>query len=104
MLGLGETEDELDHACRDLLSVGVNILTLGQYLRPSIDHLPVHKYIHPDHFVHLAKKYEAMGFNKVFAGPYVRSSYHAGETFEQVSSEILLENQLSAGRAEGEVI
>ena len=60
---------------------GVNILTLGQYLRPSAEHLPVRDYIHPDMFSRLAQKYETMGFKKVFAGPYVRSSYHAGETY-----------------------
>lgn len=81
MLGLGETEIEIDEACRDLLNVGVNILTLGQYLRPSAEHLPVKDYIHPDTFSRLAVKYQAMGFKNVFAGPYVRSSYHAGETF-----------------------
>lgn len=83
MLGLGEIETEIDEACADLLNVGVNILTLGQYLRPSVDHLPVQEYVHPDTFSRLAKKYETLGFKKVFAGPYVRSSYHAGETFSQ---------------------
>ena len=90
MLGLGETESELDQSCEDLLKVGVNILTLGQYLRPSADHLPVHEYIHPDQFARLAQKYESMGFRKVFAGPYVRSSYHAGETFSHVSGPVTM--------------
>lgn len=81
MLGLGESEAELDEACRDLLNVGVNILTLGQYLQPSVDHLPVHEYVHPDRFRFYAEKYEKMGFRRVFSGPYVRSSYHAGETY-----------------------
>ena len=79
MLGLGETEAELDEACADLLHAGVSILTLGQYLRPSADHLPVSEYVHPDRFSRLGEKYEAMGFSKVFAGPFVRSSYHADE-------------------------
>ena len=81
MLGLGETEAELDDACRDLRNVGVDILTLGQYLRPSADHLPVREYVHPDTFARYTKKYKEFGFKKVFAGPYVRSSYHAGETY-----------------------
>lgn len=84
MLGLGETDDELDESCKDLLNAGVNILTLGQYLRPSADHLPVTDYIHPDKFFQLSEKYKKMGFNQVFAGPYVRSSYHAGETYSKV--------------------
>lgn len=84
MLGLGETESELNQSCQDLVEAGVNILTLGQYLRPSADHLPVSEYVHPDRFYALAEKYERMGFDKVFAGPYVRSSYHAGETYSKV--------------------
>lgn len=81
MLGLGETEPELDEACRDLRNAGVDILTLGQYLRPSVDHLAVQEYVHPDTFSRYAKKYQELGFKKIFAGPYVRSSYHAGETY-----------------------
>lgn len=84
MLGLGETESELDQSCKDLLDAGVNILTLGQYLRPSADHLAVSEFVHPDKFFELAEKYKRMGFNQVFAGPYVRSSYHAGETYSKV--------------------
>lgn len=97
MLGLGETEAELDEACADLLNVGVNILTLGQYLRPSFQHLPVRDYIHPDQFAKLAKKYEAMGFKKVFAGPYVRSSYHAGETYSNVILKLPADEILTGG-------
>ena len=83
MLGLGEQEDELDEACQDLLDAGVSILTLGQYLSPSANHLPVFEYVNPDKFASLGRKYEAMGFSKVFSGPYIRSSYHAGETYSQ---------------------
>jgi lipoic acid synthetase len=77
ILGLGETRDELLATMRDLVDVGVSILTLGQYLRPSAAHLPVAKYYHPDEFAGLAEDGRAMGFTHVESGPLVRSSYHA---------------------------
>jgi lipoic acid synthetase len=77
ILGLGETTDELLAVMRDLREVDVNILTLGQYLRPSAGHLPVEKYYHPDEFAELAAAGRAMGFAHVESGPLVRSSYHA---------------------------
>ena len=76
-MGLGEERDELLATLRDLREVGVSILTLGQYLRPSPAHLPVSRYYHPDEFVALAEAGRAMGFAHVEAGPLVRSSYHA---------------------------
>ncbi len=83
MLGLGETEAEVMQAGRDLLSAGVSLLTLGQYLQPAPENLEVRRYVAPEEFQLLAKRLEAMGFEKVFAGPYIRSSYHAQETFLQ---------------------
>ncbi len=77
ILGLGETEDELHAVMRDLRAVDVQILTLGQYLRPSAQHLPVAKYYHPDEFAALAEIGHGLGFTHVEAGPLVRSSYHA---------------------------
>jgi lipoic acid synthetase len=77
IVGLGEERDELLATMRDLLDVGVSILTLGQYLRPSPAHLPVTRYYHPDEFAALAEAGHAMGFAHVEAGPLVRSSYHA---------------------------
>ena len=77
IVGLGEERDELLATLRDLREVGVSILTLGQYLRPSPAHLPVSRYYHPDEFVALAEAGRAMGFAHVEAGPLVRSSYHA---------------------------
>jgi lipoic acid synthetase len=77
ILGLGETRDELLTTMRDLRSVDVNLLTLGQYLRPSAQHLPVAKYYHPDEFAELAEAGRALGFAHVESGPLVRSSYHA---------------------------
>jgi lipoic acid synthetase len=77
ILGLGEEHDELVGTMRDLVAVGVSILTLGQYLRPSPGHLPVARYYHPDEFAALAETGRALGFAHVEAGPLVRSSYHA---------------------------
>jgi len=81
MLGLGERDEEILQTAKDMLASGVNILTLGQYLRPSAEHLEVKEYVHPDKFKEWTFRLEALGFDKVFAGPYVRSSYHAGETY-----------------------
>jgi lipoic acid synthetase len=77
IVGLGETRDELLATMRDLRGVDVGVLTLGQYLRPSREHLPVARYYHPDEFAELAAAGRAMGFAHVEAGPLVRSSYHA---------------------------
>jgi lipoyl synthase len=81
MLGLGETESELDEAFTDLRTFEVDVLTLGQYLRPSLQHLPVEKYVSPEDFTQLGKRAEAKGFMYVASGPMVRSSYRAGEFF-----------------------
>jgi lipoic acid synthetase len=81
MLGLGETREEVLQAARDLKAAGCDILTLGQYLAPSTSHLPVINYFSPEDFQKLADEIKPLGFREVFAGPYVRSSYHAGETF-----------------------
>jgi lipoic acid synthetase len=77
ILGLGETHEELVETMRDLRGVEVAILTLGQYLRPSAQHLPVAKYYHPDEFAQLADIGRRLGFAHVESGPLVRSSYHA---------------------------
>lgn len=77
MLGLGETLDEVRAVMRDLRAHGVEMLTLGQYLQPSIHHLPVARYALPEEFVQLRVEGEAMGFTHVASAPLVRSSYHA---------------------------
>ena len=79
MLGLGESEEELLEALRDLREAGVNLLTLGQYLQPTKKHLPVVEFIHPDKFAEHKQTAEAMGFTYVASGPLVRSSYHADD-------------------------
>lgn len=77
MLGLGETRDEVLQAMEDLLQHRCEILTLGQYLQPTKNHLPVHEYVHPDQFAEYRELGLKMGFLYVESGPMVRSSYHA---------------------------
>lgn len=79
MLGLGETRDEVLAVLRDLRDAGVSRVSLGQYLRPSLDHLPVIDYIHPDAFTEYENDARVLGFDWVKAGPLVRSSYYAEE-------------------------
>jgi lipoic acid synthetase len=86
MLGLGETESELFTALADLRRVGCDILTLGQYLQPTLKHLPVVEFISPEKFAEYRKIAEGMGFSHVASGPMVRSSYHADE-FQLPQSE-----------------
>lgn len=81
MLGLGEKEEEVIQALRDLRKVGVDIITLGQYLRPSTRHLPVAEYLTPERFAYYKQRAESEGFLYCVAGPFVRSSYKAGELF-----------------------
>jgi lipoic acid synthetase len=77
MLGLGETRDELLDTLADLLEAGVQMLTLGQYLQPTPQHLPVVRYVPPEEFDELGRQARQMGFRHVASGPFVRSSYHA---------------------------
>lgn len=79
ILGLGETVEEVVAVMRDLRAVDVDILTLGQYLRPSRDHLPLDRYYSPEEFSELRREGMSLGFRHVEAGPLVRSSYHAWE-------------------------
>jgi lipoic acid synthetase len=81
MLGIGETEEEVMQTALDLRSAGVDVLTIGQYLRPTHKHLPVVQYISPEKFKEFKETIEQMGFKYVAAGPLVRSSYRAGEFF-----------------------
>jgi lipoic acid synthetase len=83
MLGLGETEDEILEALTDLKRVGVDIVTFGQYLRPTPNHLPVERYVTPQEFDCYRQWGLAQGFLEVVAGPLVRSSYRADRVFEQ---------------------
>lgn len=85
MLGLGETRDEVLQVCADLREVGCDMLTLGQYLQPSPERLPVERYVPPEEFEEYGRLTRAMGFSMVASGPFVRSSYHAGEMAAEVS-------------------
>ena len=77
MVGIGERRDEVTDVMRDVAATGCDILTIGQYLRPSPDHLPVDRFYRPDEFDEIAREGEALGIKHVEAGPLVRSSYHA---------------------------
>lgn len=79
MLGMGESEEEVSQVMRDLRSVGCRYLSIGQYLAPSREHYPVQEYIQPEVFERLRVAGHELGFSHVESGPYVRSSYHAGQ-------------------------
>ncbi len=86
MLGLGETDAEVLAVLADLRASGVQILTLGQYLRPTREHEPVHRYLRPEAFARLEHEARALGFPTVYAGVFVRSSYNAFEVFHSGSA------------------
>jgi lipoic acid synthetase len=87
MLGLGETREEVVDALRDLRAAGVRRLSLGQYLRPTLDNLPVARYLHPDEFIDYESVARELGFTWVKAGPLVRSSYYAEEIQGRLHAE-----------------
>jgi len=82
MLGLGETGEEVLQAMHEIAAQGTHILTLGQYMQPTLEHLPIERYVHPGEFAEFKRLGEQMGFKHVEAGPLVRSSYHAFEQEE----------------------
>jgi len=82
MLGLGEAREEVLEAMEQIAAQRTQILTLGQYMQPTPEHLPIERYVHPDEFTELKRAGEQMGFKHVEAGPLVRSSYHASEQEE----------------------
>ena len=86
MLGLGETEAEVERTLADLCAHGCELLTIGQYLRPTPGHLPVVEYVHPDRFAFWESRAVELGFRKVASGPLVRSSFHADELAGRVSA------------------
>lgn len=81
MLGLGERDAEIEAAMKDLRLAGVDVVTFGQYLRPTQRHISVQRYVTPEEFTHWRETALAMGFKYAAAGPLVRSSYKAGELF-----------------------
>ena len=86
MLGLGEEQPEIERTLEDLLTTGCRILTIGQYLQPSKNHLPVERFIPPEEFEAWRKKAIKIGFAEVASGPFVRSSYHAKELYQEISA------------------
>jgi lipoic acid synthetase len=84
MLGFGETSEEVRQVMGDLVDVGCRVLTLGQYLQPSRNHIPVARFISPEEFAGWKQIALAMGFAEVASGPFVRSSYHADELFQSL--------------------
>jgi lipoic acid synthetase len=86
MVGLGETDEEILAVMRDLRAHGVAMLTIGQYLAPSLHHLPVERYVHPDTFAMFEREAAAMGFRHAAIGPLVRSSYHADQQAHRAGS------------------
>src|SRR5205085_9301212 len=84
MVGLGESREELRRTMRDIREVGVDILTVGQYLRPTEDHAPVVRFVPPPEFNEIGEEARALGFLSVAAGPFVRSSYNAAEVYQTI--------------------
>ncbi|MFO7840668.1 MAG: lipoyl synthase [Fidelibacterota bacterium] len=85
MIGLGELTDEMESLMRDAAERGVSLFTIGQYLQPTREHLPVHEYIHPDIYTEYKRTGMNCGLQKVISGPLVRSSYHAKEAYEALT-------------------
>jgi lipoyl synthase len=103
MVGLGETRDELTEAFDALREVDCDILTIGQYLRPSLKHLPVERYYHPDEFAEMKTAALALGFKHVESGPLVRSSYHARDQVPGAELKAMRRRQATID-AEGSVV
>ena len=88
IVGMGETRDEVLATLADMRAVGIDIITIGQYLRPTARHRPIHRYVHPDEFDEYKAFGEGLGLPHVESGPLVRSSYHAKESREAVPVSI----------------
>jgi lipoyl synthase len=90
IVGMGEREPEVYEAMRDLRAVGCDVLTIGQYLQPSVSwHLPVDRWVHPDEFERYKRYGETeLGFAWVESGPLVRSSYHAGKQYRSAAARL----------------
>src|SRR5215210_8883880 len=103
MVGLGETRGELTEAFEALREVDTDILTIGQYLRPSLKHLPVERYYHPDEFAAMKEQALRLGFKHVESGPLVRSSYHARDQVPGAELKALRRRQATLA-ADGRVV
>jgi lipoic acid synthetase len=87
MIGLGEQKEEIVELLHDAVDAGIDIFTIGQYLRPSMKHAEIKKYYHPDEFAELGQIGRSLGIRWVFSGPLVRSSYHAEDVFDQMMAQ-----------------
>ena len=87
MVGLGETDEEVISVMKNMAEIGVKIFTIGQYLQPTKDHLPVNRYVHPEIFQYYKKEGLKLGFSVVESGPLVRSSYHAADHTNIIDSQ-----------------
>ena len=96
MLGLGEELDEVREVLRELAGLGVHIVTLGQYLRPSMNHLPLVRYVTPDEFAQLKDEALGFGITHVESGPLVRSSYHADGQADLVAAIVEKQRRAAA--------
>ena len=96
MVGIGETDDEVDGCLADLAAVGCDIVTIGQYLQPTTNHLPIDRWVDPATFDRWREVGEALGIGHVEASPLTRSSYHARQSAEAVGGPVPV--ALSIGR------
>ncbi len=87
ILGMGETREEISQALTDLHEAGCELITITQYLRPSVRHHPVERWVKPQEFVELSEEAEDIGFSGVLSGPLVRSSYRAGRLYKQAMEQ-----------------
>jgi lipoic acid synthetase len=87
ILGMGETREEISQALQDLFDAGCHILTITQYLRPSLRHHPIDRWVKPQEFAELAEEAEEIGYQGVLSGPLVRSSYRAGRLWAQTMAK-----------------
>ncbi len=97
ILGLGETREEITKALEDLHEAGCDLITITQYLRPTLKHHPVERWVKPNEFVELAGEAEAIGFSGVMSGPLVRSSYRAGRLYKQAQEKKALQASSNNG-------
>ena len=96
ILGMGETRDEVVATLHDLAGIGVDIVTLGQYLRPTTNHVPIDRWWHPDEFSELKQVGEALGISHIEASPLTRSSYHARDAHDARPSSLRRREPLEA--------
>ncbi len=103
MLGLGETEADIRKTIADIRNAGIDVITFGQYLRPTPRHIPVDRYVTPEEFEMWRKESEAAGFMYVASGPLVRSSYKAGEYFLEHTLKKRREEEEKGKKVEGKI-